>query len=124
MKRKSQFFLKDILEAIGDIETFVINMNYQEFSLDKKTSAAVVHKLEIIGEATKNLPRSIRLRGPDVPWQEMAGMRDKIAHFYFGVDYEIVWNVVKQQLPHLRPILQRMLNDLEGGSSVQSPPES
>ncbi len=73
------------------IEKFIEGMNFEAFQADDKTASAVMRKLEIIGEATKQVPQEVRDKYPQVPWREMAGMRDKLIHFYFGVDYSLVW---------------------------------
>lgn len=112
MKRDVSLFIKDILEAINDIESFIGDMNFEAFSSDKKTRTAVVHEIEIIGEAAKNIPASIRNKYKSLPWQDMAKMRDKISHFYFGVKYEIVWKVVKERLPEIKSEIERILKDL------------
>jgi uncharacterized protein with HEPN domain len=104
MKRDNKLFIKDILDCINKIEEFVE---------DDKTSSAVVRKLEVIGEATKNLPEEIRQKYEELPWTDMARMRDKIIHFYFGVDYGIVWEVVRERLPEIKPSLEKMLNEME-----------
>lgn len=96
MRRAYILFIKDILECIEKIEEFTMDMDFEEFMKDDKTKSAVVRKLEIIGEATKNIPKNIRQRNKELPWTDMAKMRDKIAHFYFGIDYEIVWKVIKE----------------------------
>jgi uncharacterized protein with HEPN domain len=70
-----------------------------------------MRKLEIIGEATKQIPDEIRRNHPDIPRKEMAGMRDKLIHFYFGVDYQLVWRAIKQRLPQIKPELQKMLHE-------------
>lgn len=108
MKRRSTLFLQDILEAINNIETFIGTMEKDEFVNDIKTNQAVVRSLEIIGEAVKNLPTTITKQYPSVPWADMARMRDKISHDYFGVDYDIVWRVIKERLPELKPILRNV----------------
>jgi len=113
MKRDYRIFTNDILECIGKIEKFVGDMNFEEFVRDEKTKSAVVRELEVIGEATKNIPKSIRERYKSVPWSQMAKTRDKIIHFYFGVDYEIVWKVVKKRLPEIKPSIEKVLKDLE-----------
>lgn len=82
--------LRDILDAFSSIERFVEGMNYDDFIKDDKTSSAVIRKFEVIGEATKNIPDSIRTQYPAVPWQEMAGMRDRLIPFYFGVEYRLI----------------------------------
>jgi uncharacterized protein with HEPN domain len=88
-------------------------MDFKKFIEDDKTKSAVVRKLEIIGEATKNIPKLIRQKYKELPWSDMAGMRDKIAHFYFGIDYEIVWKVIKERLPEIKPVIQKILNEME-----------
>jgi uncharacterized protein with HEPN domain len=113
MKRNHKLFVKDILDSIEKIEEFVGNMDFKNFIEDDKTKSAVVRKLEIIGEATKNIPKLIRQKYKELPWSDMAGMRDKIAHFYFGIDYEIVWKVVKERLPKIKPLIQNILNEME-----------
>ncbi|MGC8754815.1 MAG: DUF86 domain-containing protein, partial [Thermosulfidibacteraceae bacterium] len=80
---------------------------------DDKTSSAVIRKFEIIGEATKHIPEEIRQKYPEVPWKEMAGFRDKLIHFYFGIKYEIVWNTIKE-LPSLRSKIEKILTELGG----------
>lgn len=100
--RDQTLYLKDILAAIESIEQFVTGMSFEAFQTDDKTLSAVVRKLEIIGEATKRVPDEVRLSHPDIPWREMAGMRDKLIHFYFGVDHQLVWKTVKERLPSIK----------------------
>ena len=95
-------YLKDILTAIERIDIFVENMDLEAFKDDDKTTSAVIRKLEIIGEAVKGIPGEIRLSHPHIPWKEMAGMRDKLIHFYFGVDYDLVWSTIKKRLPEVK----------------------
>ena len=113
MKREYLFFLKDILDAIEKIEEFVDDMSFEEFIKDDKTVSAVIRKLEIIGEATKHLPAELRKKYPDLPWSSMAKLRDRLIHGYFVVDHEIVWNVIKKELPLLKPKLEKILKELE-----------
>ena len=108
--RDSKLYLKDILKAMDAIETFVEGMNLEEFEKDDKTSSAVIRKFEIIGEATKNLPEELKNKNPHLPWREMAGMRDKLIHFYFGVKYDLVWSTIKDVIPQIRPALIEILN--------------
>ena len=103
--RDSKLYLKDILEAMDSIELFVEGMDFEEFKEDDKTSSAVIRKFEIIGEATKYLPETIKNDYPDIPWREMAGMRDKLIHFYFGIKYELVWRTIKDVIPQIKPFL-------------------
>ena len=83
--RDYTLYLKDILAAIESIEDFIAGMDLDTFQIDDKTTSAVMRKLEIIGEAVKQIPDEIRQNHSQVPWKEMAGMRDKLIHFYFGV---------------------------------------
>mgnify|MGYP001328459065 CR=1 FL=1 len=117
MKRDYRLFIKDIMEAIEDIEVFIGDMNSKNFYADKKTRSAVVWKLEVIGEGTKNIPASIRSKYKELPWKDMAGMRDKISHFYFGIDYKIVWEVIRKKLPIIKPVIKKMLKDFKAERS-------
>lgn len=111
--RDPRLYLKDILDAMDTIEKFVEGMEFDEFKGDDKTSSAVIRKFEIIGEATKNVPGSLKQRHPDIPWREMAGMRDKLIHFYFGIKYELVWRTIKDVIPEVRPLIQKIFKSLE-----------
>ena len=111
--RNYQLYLKDIFEAMGAAQVFVEGTDFEAFVSDDKTASAVVRKLEIIGEATKNVPETIRQAYPQVPWRQMAGMRDRIIHVYFDVNYTIVWEVVTELIPPLQPIIAQILKDLE-----------
>ncbi len=113
MSRNIALYIKDILQNMSDAEDFISGMSYEEFSNDKKTLNAVMRSIEVIGEAAKNIPDDIRNLYPVLPWKEMAGMRDKVIHFYFGVDKEIIWVVVKERIPVLKPVISRLLRELE-----------
>lgn len=107
--RNYRLYLQDILDAIESIEHFVEGMGFEEFRADDKTASAVIRKFEIIGEATKNVPEDIRRVYPEVPWKEMAGMRDKLIHFYFGVNHSLVWTAIKERLPNIRPLITEVI---------------
>jgi len=113
MTRNIRLYINDIIECIDSIAEFTKGMSYPDFFSDDRTRSAVVRKIEIIGEATKSIPASIRERCPQIPWKEMAQMRDKTAHAYFGVDYEIVWLVIKERLPEIRPILKALCKEIK-----------
>lgn len=108
-KRRDFDSLNDIKEAIGRILTYTADLTYQQFMEDIKTQDAVVRNLEIIGEATKNLSASTRKAYPRVPWRELMGMRDKMIHHYFGINYEIVWTIAKKELADLFPQIKKIL---------------
>jgi uncharacterized protein with HEPN domain len=103
--RELSDYLNDILTAINDVEEFIDGMSYESFSADKKTINAVIRSLEVLGEATKHIPLSFRKKHPDIPWSKMAGMRDVLIHDYMGVDLKSVWNVIRNRLPELKPLL-------------------
>ena len=108
MTREYVLFFKDILEAIESIEGFVSGLSFEDFLGNDMARSAVVRKLEIIGEAVKNLPPHVPQRYPDIPWRSMAKMRDRLSHGYWTVDYEIVWKVVKEEISALKPRLQKV----------------
>lgn len=106
--RNHSLYLKDILTAITAIEEFVKGIEFDEFKNDDKTSSAVIRKFEIIGEATKKIPETFKKKYPEIPWKEMAGMRDKLIHFYFGIDYKLVWQTIKHRIPQIKPLLSKI----------------
>jgi uncharacterized protein with HEPN domain len=108
-KRRDSDYLNDIREAIHRILTYTAELTYQQFMGDIKTQDAVVRNLEIIGEATKKLSAHIKKSCPKVPWKEMMGVRDKMIHHYFGINYEIVWTISKEELAGLLPQIERIL---------------
>lgn len=108
-KREYRDYLIDILTSIKDVELFVEGMTYEDFLKNKMACNAIIRSLEIIGEATKNLPKSVRDKDPSIPWKRMAGMRDKIIHEYFGVKYETVWKTAKNILPELKEKISRLI---------------
>jgi uncharacterized protein with HEPN domain len=111
--RNATIYLKDILEAIEAIEKFVERVNFEDFKNDDMRSSAVIRKFEIIGEATKNIPEEIKQGYPQAPWKNMAGMRDRLIHFYFGIKYELVWNAAKIDVPKIKVLINKMLGELE-----------
>ena len=97
--RDHRLYLKDIFAAMIAIQEFIEEMDFETFVSDDKTASAVIRKLEIIGEATKNVPEEIRREYPQVPWRQMAGMRDRLIHSYFEVDDLLVWEIVTTDFP-------------------------
>jgi uncharacterized protein with HEPN domain len=111
-ERTYRDYLLDMADAFEKIEQFIKGMEFDEFLADDKTAFAVVRGLEIIGEATKMIPDSLRQTYPTVPWKAMAGMRDKLIHHYFGVDLNVVWETAVNDLPPLKSQIQQVLDDL------------
>lgn len=108
---RSKAFLADIVEAARRATSYVAGMTYSEFLQDLKTQDAVVRNIEIIGEAVKRLPESVRVQAADIPWTSIAGMRDKLIHHYFGVNLDIVWSVIQEDLPALLDAVDHLLSD-------------
>lgn len=114
MKEEFLDYVEDIIEAMDDAMSFVEGIEYDDFSKDKKTIYAVVRAIEIIGEAVKKLPDRVKEGYPEIPWKDMAGMRDKLIHEYFGVDLRRVWNTVRRDIPSLKPLFDKILEESEG----------
>jgi uncharacterized protein with HEPN domain len=110
-------YLNDIVDSIVDIESFVKDISSDVFVTDHLRRNAVVRSLEIIGEAVKNIPDEVKNSYPVVPWKRMAGMRDKLAHGYFGVDYEGVWAVAVERLPEIKPVIIMIIEELHNKSN-------
>ena len=110
MKKDSLIFIEHIFESIADVEEFTKNIKTkQEFFQTKIAYEAVVRKIEIIGEAVKNLPISFKNKYPYVLWKEIAGMRDKLIHHYFNVDLSRVWIAIKEEIPTLKKQIQEII---------------
>jgi uncharacterized protein with HEPN domain len=114
MKDEFRDYLQDILNEITSVEEFVAGLDYKGFAPDKKTANAVIRSLEVIGEASKNIPKSVKQRHKDIPWKEMSGMRDKLIHGYFGVDLEVVWVVATEELPLLKKRIKQVIEEEKG----------
>lgn len=104
-------YIDDILDAMQKAEILVADVTFEGFQADFRIHFALVRALEIMGEASKRLPETVREQYPDVPWKGMAGMRDRIIHGYDDVDLAIVWNVVQNDIPRIRPFLLQILSD-------------
>lgn len=108
-------YLRDIIAMMDLIESFTAGLDFDQFAQDNKTYLAVVRGIEVIGEAAKHIPGSLRRKYPNVPWKNMAGMRDKLIHAYFGTDARIVWETATALIPELKPqvvlVLEQELRD-------------
>ncbi len=109
MMRDSVTFLQHILDSIVAIEQFSEGLNKDAFKKDFLRQSAIIRQIEVIGEAAKNIPAIFAKEHPEVPWKDMAGMRDKLIHHYFGVDLLFVWNVVERDIPELKQQIQSIL---------------
>jgi len=102
-----------ILQEIEYLSGESSNLSFEEFAPDETLKRAFVRSLEIIGEAVKNIPDSVRQKYPAIDWRKIAGMRDKLIHAYFGVNYHLIWSVVQNELPDLEEQIQKILSENE-----------
>ncbi|MBI4455416.1 MAG: DUF86 domain-containing protein [Acidobacteria bacterium] len=112
-KRGNLESIADIREAIKRIESYTRNLTYQAFLKDTKTQDAVVRNLEIIGEAVKNLSTDFRRRHQGVDWKQIAGFRDRLIHGYFGVNWDILWNVITEKVPELEVQIEALQREMD-----------
>jgi len=112
MKRDNRIYLDHILECTKRISQYMAGKTKEEFLADSLTQDAVTRQLEIIGEATKKISMELRNANSDIPWSDMAGMRDVIIHEYFDVDFDIVYDTVTQRVPELQVKVEQLLNKL------------
>ena len=112
MQRDYRIYLEDILQAIDKIARFTQKINFSSFLEDEKTFDAVVRNLEIIGEATKKVPEKLRAQYPTVEWKKLSGLRDVLAHDYWGIDAEIVWDIAQNKLAELKKEIRRVLENI------------
>lgn len=109
MIKDDTVFLRHILDAINQIEEYVAGLDQRAFMTSRLVQDGVIRQFEIIGEATKNLSQDLRKNYPDIPWKDIAGMRDKLIHQYFGVDMAAVWETVAKDLPALKDNISRII---------------
>ncbi len=113
MNKEARIFLLDIKECIEKIEEYMDNINKEQFFIETKVQDAILRRIEIIGEASKNIPAEFRETHPHVPWSKMARTRDRMIHAYFGINLERVWVIVKDDLPDLKKKIKIILEDME-----------
>lgn len=107
-ERDADILLEDITNALGKIERYVAGLGRAQFLQDEKTIDAVVRNLEVIGEAVRWLPAEFKERNNAIPWLQIAGLRNRIVHDYFGLDLEIIWQVIQNSLPELKQLLSQL----------------
>jgi len=111
MRRTSLHLLDDIKEAIGKIDEYATGLSFEQFLADRRTQDAVVRNFEIIGEATKNLPDDLKNRYPVINWKRITGLRDVMAHGYYRVDYEVLWEVIMNHLPAFKKDITKIIRE-------------
>ncbi|MHB1253973.1 MAG: HepT-like ribonuclease domain-containing protein [Candidatus Humimicrobiaceae bacterium] len=123
-ERSDKELLNDIIGSASRIESYVRSMNYEDFLSDNKTQDAVVRNIEIIGEAVKNLSKNFKDENQGIDWKKIAGMRDKIIHFYFGVNLDVVWKTSVNNIPDLKNKIKEALNKLEQNLLLENKQQS
>jgi uncharacterized protein with HEPN domain len=113
MKRDSSFFLDDILENINLIEESLSKLNKKEFLKDRMVQDATIRRLEVIGESAKNIQQNVKEKYPEVEWKKIVGTRDRIIHAYFITDLDIIWNIIKRDIPKLKKQIEKIKEELK-----------
>jgi len=111
-KRSQKAFIRDILECIQKVELYVGNMTKNDFANNGAMQDAAVRRIEIIGEAAKNIAADFKKEHKEIPWKDICGMRDVLTHDYFGLNFEKVWKTIKEDLPLLKEQVQSILKDM------------
>ncbi|MCX6814984.1 MAG: DUF86 domain-containing protein [Candidatus Aenigmarchaeota archaeon] len=112
MPKEYRIYLEDILSCIGNIEEYSKGLSFSQFSKDQMRIDAVIRNLEIIGEAVKKLPDEFRKDYRDVEWAKISGLRDILIHEYFGVNLEIIWDVVSNKIPDLKKSVKKIMTEI------------
>ena len=112
MKRDETLFLEDILDSINAIEEFSKNMDKKELISSRLKQNAIIREIEIIGEAAKNISKTIKNKYPEIELKKIVGTRDIIIHAYFGIDFNAVWDIIKKDLPDLKTKILKIKEDL------------
>jgi len=110
VKREFILYLEDMLQSTERIEEYLGDLDFQNFKMNYLVVDAIIRNFEIIGEAAKNIPGEIQEKYPEIPWRKMIGLRNLIAHEYFGIDYEMIWEIAKNNLPRNRIDLSKIID--------------
>ena len=110
-KRDYTDYLQDVVDSCSDVQEFIKGMSYADFIGDKKTKSASTRAIEVIGEAVKNIPAAFRARHANIPWKQIAGMRDKLIHEYFGVDAKVLWKTAKEDIPFIKAEFEKIIKE-------------
>lgn len=110
MKKSDTVYLKHILDAINQIETYMDTLDYSQFEQTRLVQDGVIRQLEIIGEASRNLSDDFRVQHPELPWRQIIGLRNRLIHAYFDVDLGIVWDIVQENLPQLKDTINSFID--------------
>lgn len=113
MKRTHADYVRDILDCVQEVEQFMLGLTKNQFVEDRKTILAVTKLIEMIGEASKAIPEEVKAKYMDIPWRQMAGMRDKLTHKYYGIDLQILWDTAVNKIPLIKSPIQKMTQDIE-----------
>ena len=113
MIRGVSLYLEDIVSAINKIEKYTKRLSFNRLKKDEKTIDAVIRNLEIIGEAAKHLPKQIKEKYFNIPWKEIVGMRNKVIHEYFGVDVDILWGTINEDIPDLKRKIRELKSTID-----------
>ncbi len=112
-KRGIKLYLEDIQDSIRKIEKYTRGSDFEKFSRDEQMIDAVVRNLSIIGEAVRNIPKEVKAKNPNVAWNEIKGMRNKVVHEYFGIDEEILWKTIQDDLPIFKKQVAKLLKTIK-----------
>ena len=111
MEKDDTVYLQHVLDAINTVQEYLLGVDEEKFKATRLLQDGVIRQIEIVGEAVRHISKDMRKTYPEIPWQDIAGMRDKLIHDYFGVDIEKVWDTAREDLPVLKEQVVRILKD-------------
>ncbi len=122
IKREFILYLEDMLQSMNRIEEYMGDLDFNKFKQNYMVVDAIIRNFEIIGEASKNIPADVQKKYPEIPWKKMYGLRNLISHEYFGIDYEMIWEIAKNNLPQNRVDLIEVIREekAQGGGETDS----